>query len=158
MSPRLHPKLAVAARLETTDLAPVERNCRALLEEIVIERVHIDGPLAGLLGKRREPAFPGRAACQRQHCREQRRSTKSCHCPGISPFFPKPIAEINSRLEYFHRFAYYQAGLRSIPGDRIIMGVFKRLGCLLLLLLAGCATKLIPDDYQGQTAILRDSY
>jgi hypothetical protein len=30
--------------------------------------------------------------------------------------------------------------------------------CVAFVLLAGCATQLLPDDYKGETAVLRDSY
>ena len=30
--------------------------------------------------------------------------------------------------------------------------------CALFVLLAGCATQLVPDDFKGQTATLRDTY
>jgi hypothetical protein len=35
---------------------------------------------------------------------------------------------------------------------------FAALCCFLGLLLVGCATQLVPDDFQGETATLRDSY
>ena len=38
------------------------------------------------------------------------------------------------------------------------MKIAKNFCWALFALLAGCATQLLPDDYKGQTATLRDSY
>ena len=38
------------------------------------------------------------------------------------------------------------------------MKIARNFCCALFALLAGCVTQLLPDDYQGQTATLRDSY